>query len=69
MALNVPPHREPGQDGHTDDHDLISDALLEVSDFMDDMTSRLQVGRMIISDTEPENPQVNDVWFDTSGAT
>lgn len=69
MPLNVPPHREPGEDGHTDDHDMISDALQVLSDFMDGLDTRLPAGSMVVSDTEPENPQPGDIWFDTSGAT
>lgn len=68
MPVTVPPDRSAGDAGHVNDHNLIADDLTSLSDAVDNLNTRVQSGKITVSDSAPTSPSVNDLWFDTSGA-
>jgi hypothetical protein len=68
MPVTVPPDRNAGDAGHINDHNLIADDLTSLSSAVDDLNSRVQSGKITVSDTAPTSPATGDLWFDTSGA-
>lgn len=64
MAVDVPPDRNPGDDGHITDHNLLNESLSTLSDSVDALTALSSNVPIFCQATAPTNPVDGAVWLD-----